>query len=211
MLADVSGGSESPSMARKILSWKASSSEKDILCWNNLRTLNQRVVDLSEDIIKALTGCEVSQIGKMAKLFSKSKLDDEGASWLVTMEGDNGTDSETIKNVGALLCQLRGTLMETRQNLKLMGELAQIPVEPDEQTALANATMELPGVVASLVPGAGGYDALVVIYVNTTQVRDQICEMWNNYKPLAVCPLAVQFAAYGDGLKSESETPQYSK
>ena len=212
MLADVSGGSESPSMARKILSWKAAasaSSEKDISCWTNLLSLNQRVVDLSEEIVKSLEGCNANRIAKMAKLFSQSKLDDKASSlsWMASNETES---DQTTRKVGSLLCDLRGTLVETRKNLKTMGDLAQVPVEPDEQTNLANATMELPGVVASLVPGAGGYDALVVVYVNTTQVRDQICKLWTNYKPLAVCPLAVQFAPYGDGLTLESETPQYN-
>ena len=205
MLADVSGGSESPSMARKILSWKVASS--DISCWTNLLALNQRVVDLSEDIVQSLEGCTANRIADMAQRFSQSKLDDKTALWATSHETK---DDQVTRKVGRLLCELRGTLLETRKNLKTMGDLAQVPVEPDEQTHLANATMELPGVVASLVPGAGGYDALVVVYVNTTQVRDQICQLWTNYKPLAVCPLAVQFAPYGDGLTLQSETPQYN-
>lgn len=203
MLADVSGGSESPSMARKILSWKAATEDKS--CWTNLRTLNQRVVDLSDDIVQLLKGCDTSKIAEMAKAFSQSKLDQE--SWSTNSSSSNA--DETTKAVGSVLCDLRVTLTETRKNLKKMGDLAEVPVEPEEQTDLANATMELPGVVASLVPGAGGYDALVVVYVNTQEVRDQICNLWTTYKPLAVCPLAVQFAPYGDGLTYESETPQY--
>lgn len=195
MLADVSGGSESPSMARKILSWKATAEDRS--CWNNLLRCNQEVVGTCDQIVAALKDADIAET---AKVLSTCKLDD---SW-------NGSSHEegTTKTVGGLLCQLRRTLVECRKNLKKMGDLAEVPVEPQGQTDLANATMDLPGVVASLVPGAGGYDALVVVYVNTHQVRDQICDLWRNYKPLAVCPLAVQYAPYGNGVTYEPNAPQ---
>lgn len=34
-----------------------------------------------------------------------------------------------------------------------MGNLAQVPIEPDEQTRLIDSTIKLPGVVFSAVPG----------------------------------------------------------
>jgi len=215
MLADVSGGSESPSMARKILSWKATSD--DISCWTNLATLNQGVVGICEDIVRALpANATTTSIAEMTKVLSQYKLDaGNGEEWIhKSKSNSNGNDDDKVdeatQNVGNHLCRLRKTLLETRRNLKQMGELSSVPVEPEEQTQLADATMELPGVVASLVPGAGGYDALVVVYVNTPDVRDKICNLWTNYKPLAVCPLAVQFAPYGDGLQYEAEVPEYN-
>jgi phosphomevalonate kinase len=199
MLADVSGGSESPSMARKILNWKVSS--EDISCWTNLLKLNQQVVDISDQIVEALKGSGRSVIKDMTNTFSGRKFD---GSW----ESTNGDDDAT-NTVGKLLCEMRATLLETRKNLKQMGELAEVPVEPDEQSKLADATMDLPGVVASLVPGAGGYDALVVVYVNTPDVRDKVCELWRSYKELTVCPLAVQYEGYGYGVQYEAENPKY--
>jgi len=204
MLADVSGGSESPSMARKVLHWKVTAEDKS--CWTNLAHLNERVAKLCDDIVQSLEDCNANRIAEMTQALSQCKLDE--ATWTANKNNSTSIDESTHKT-GKLVCDLRRTLTETRENLKRMGDLAQVPVEPDEQTNLANATMELPGVVASLVPGAGGYDAMVVVYVNTTQVRDHICHLWTNYKPLAVCPLAVQFAPYGDGLAIESETPEY--
>ena len=201
MLADVSGGSESPSMARKILNWKSSSD--DISCWNNLLQFNQQVVDITDKIANFIKGLDATSIAKMAVTFSEIKLGEEGAS-----SSNNAQESTTALS---LLVELRKALVETRKNLKNMGELADVPVEPDEQTELANATMDLPGVVASLIPGAGGYDALVVVYVNTAKVRDSICDLWTNYKALKVCPLAVQFGEYGDGVRYELETPEYKQ
>ena len=198
MLADISGGSESPSMANQVLTWKASSD--DTSCWTNLLKYNQRVAEISSDIVGTLEGTDKSSIAEMAQTFSKCKL--EG--------GWKGSADENTDKVGNLLCDLRSTLLECRKNLKKMGDLAGVPVEPDEQTQLADATMELCGVVAALVPGAGGFDALVVIYVNTQEVRDSICGLWTNYKDLAVCPLAVQYAPYGEGVNYEATAPEYT-
>ena len=47
--------------------------------------------------------------------------------------------------------------------LRALGEVAGQPVEPPEQTALADATAALPGVVGTSVPGAGGHDALFAV------------------------------------------------
>ena len=46
------------------------------------------------------------------------------------------------------------SFLEIRKSLKQMGDAAGVPIEPDEQTALCDATMKIPGVVTALVPGA---------------------------------------------------------
>ena len=93
-----------------------------------------------------------------------------------------------------------------------MGNAAHVPVEPDAQSFLADETMKLPGVVAAGVPGAGGYDALFVIYVKGSDtddgrsdlVRDQIGNLWREMSDrndqVVVCPLSVRAAGAGSGL-----------
>ncbi|KAL7570177.1 hypothetical protein ACA910_020013 [Epithemia clementina (nom. ined.)] len=41
--------------------------------------------------------------------------------------------------------------------------------------------MALPGVIAALVPGAGGYDALACIYINTDSVRNAMDQLWSTW------------------------------
>jgi hypothetical protein len=48
-----------------------------------------------------------------------------------------------------------------------MGESSGVPIEPPQQTRLADATMALPGVVACGVPGAGGYDAVYALVLHS--------------------------------------------
>ena len=45
LLADVCGGSESPSMARKVLQWKEQPNRKERY-WENLASINNEIVDL---------------------------------------------------------------------------------------------------------------------------------------------------------------------
>ena len=173
LLADVCGGSESPSMAKKVLQWKQQPNREPY--WENLATINNEIVALWSE----LQDLDVNQLS------SRTYKDWEEDS---------------------ILQRIRVAFLQARKNLKAMGEAAQVPIEPDEQTALADATMELPGVVAAVVPGAGGYDALACLHVDSDQVRDSIAKLWANWKGDGkACTLAVQAGSYGDGLRHETD------
>lgn len=174
LLADVCGGSESPSMARKVLQWKQQPDRK-AKYWENLAKINDEIVALW------------------------SELNDVNVQELSTQTYKDWKEDSILR-------KLREAFLEARKNLKAMGEAAQVPIEPDAQTALADATMELPGVVAAVVPGAGGYDAIACLHVDSDQVRDSIAELWANWKGDGkVCTLAVQAGSYGDGLCYEKD------
>mmetsp|Transcript_14516 Transcript_14516/g.18959 ORF Transcript_14516/g.18959 Transcript_14516/m.18959 type:complete len:468 (+) Transcript_14516:104-1507(+) len=162
MLADVSGGSESPSMARNVLSWKktATSENGSVPHWDDLATLNPQVGLLWQDLNlhSAPTPQEVEAL-------ASARADE----WNMDTP------------LGQTLHKLHKTLQETRAQLKEMGEKAKVPIEPNEQSSLADATLQIPGVVAALVPGAGGYDALACIYINTETVRNNIAKLWSQW------------------------------
>lgn len=212
LMADVCGGSESPSMARKILDWKKNKRKvgfMDDYYWKDLKRCNKRIVSLLSDQFTTETFRDgLQRDGAMIistrtaeqwkKPMPSSWYKFEGSSWDVAMK----------------LLDLRMAFVESRQNLKGMGKAAGVPVEPDEQSALADATMKLPGVVAAGVPGAGGYDALFVIYVKgpatndgrSDKVRDEIGNLWREMSDenneTVVCPLRVRAAGSGGGLCS---------
>ena len=87
-----------------------------------------------------------------------------------------------------------------------MGDYAgNVPIEPDSQSNIANATEAVPGVITCGVPGAGGYDALHVLYLKGNQtyngksdsVRDEIAQLWRNLSctdEVNICPLTVRCA-----------------
>lgn len=212
LMADVCGGSESPSMARNVLDWKKNKRKlgfMDDYYWKDLKRCNNKIVSMLSDKLKDQTFLDgLRRDGAMIistrtaeqwkKPMPSSWYKFEGSSWDVALK----------------LLDLRMTLLECRQNLKGMGKSAGVPIEPDEQTAVADATMKLPGVIAAGVPGAGGYDALFVIYVkgpetnggNSDQVRDEIGNLWRETsrknEETVICPLSVRAAGFGDGLRA---------
>lgn len=202
LLADVRGGSESPGMARTVLQWKAglvaaaaasaavsrgadvdsataatAAAPVEIPHWTALARLNSKVVDL------------MSQL-------SSGRGDGDGVDYdqLAALPAGAWPERSPLK-------ELHQTLQQVRTHLREMGEQAGVPIEPAPQSALCDATMALPGVVAALVPGAGGYDAVACLYVDRPAVLDAIGKLWASWKDPSICPLAVK--ACDGGLRVE--------
>jgi phosphomevalonate kinase len=196
IMADVSGGSESPSLASAVLAWKKKQMEdglKPIPHWDFLVKTNQQIVDLLQ---------------RVASRTVVSTVDIERLSLVFSSDVSNGDSlPEHLAEVGELLVELRQACLESRRHLKAMGEAVGVPIEPDEQTALADATMRIPGVIVALVPGAGGYDALACLYINDQRVRQAIGKLWTGWSQSIVCPLTVQAGGYGEGIRLEEELP----
>lgn len=194
-MADVAGGSESPSMARRVLAWKNKQIEEGkqpVPHWDDLVHINQRIVAL------------------LQRIAALPDFNDEEKRMLAE-NSINGWSSEVFAaanlfEAAKILSQLQEAFMESRRHLKAMGDAAGVPIEPDEQTALADATLRVPGVVAALVPGAGGYDALACLYIDHPAVRQQIGEIWAKWSPTKVCPLTVQAGKNGEGVRVEEST-----
>jgi len=180
VMGEVSGGSESPSMARSVLAWKnAHQNSENVPFWNDLEETNKSIISLLKTLDRiTLTPSEIRMIASTR--LSEQELADDKHRELVDE-----------------LHSLTRLFKKSRELLKAMGLAAGVPIEPDEQTALADATAELCGVVVALVPGAGGYDAIACLYLNDMKVRQSICDLWT---ASGVCPLTVQAGDSGEGL-----------
>ena len=178
LLADVRGGSESPSMARTVLKWKASQDkDKEVPHWSALSKLNPKIVELIQQL--SASGSDAVDYDSLSKLPA----------------------SEWPSDKDCPLLSLRDTFNQIRTELRSMGEAADVPIEPPPQQDLCDATSKLPGVVTALVPGAGGYDAVACLYINRPDVVKSIGELWSSWTSPIVCPLAVR--AGDDGLRLE--------
>lgn len=59
--------------------------------------------------------------------------------------------------------------------MRQLGQLSKAPIEPDEMGRLIQTVIDsVPGVVGGGVPGAGGYDALYVLYIDGDGRREEI-------------------------------------
>lgn len=81
---------------------------------------------------------------------------------------------------------IASSLSQIREKIREMGKLSGVPIEPPEQTELIDAvTAAVPGVIGGVVPGAGGYDAVVLLVqddeVTITEVK-AFLKKWTDEK-----------------------------
>ena len=216
IMADVCGGSESPSMARKVLQWHKEYKTKDSTnnddddddnndddYWEGLKKINLELNALFQQLKATMDTMNIQELNELLSSLSKMNAD----QW----HNDNS-------ELGKQLIMIREAFLESRSLLKAMGEAANVPIEPDEQTNVADATMEIPGVIAAGVPGAGGNDALFCLYIKGEEtsksdiVRDSIAKLWGEWKGCegqdedkVVSPMGVRAVGWGEGLEIKSE------
>jgi phosphomevalonate kinase len=166
VLADVCGGSESPSMAKAVLQWKHLHLEESGPIWEALQRNNAKVIELMQQLNTTNTTTNTTSM-------------DYDYDYYDTLSKQPSSQWPTESP----LRRLSDTFMEIRKLLKEMGDrVGNLPIEPDEQTRLCDATMALPGVVAAVVPGAGGYDAVACLYIDRPGVLGGIETLWGSYE-----------------------------
>ncbi|KAG9314735.1 phosphomevalonate kinase [Chiua virens] len=149
VLADVSAGSNTPSLVGKVLKWRREKADQADALWAAIDTSNQTLAahlrhlsDLSEQ----QAGLYASAVTRMSGAPSSEWLD--------------GVESE--KPIVEAFLDLRETSENTRGLMRQMGKAAgeEVHIEPDTQTELLDASIAQKGVICGGVPGAGGYDAI---------------------------------------------------
>jgi len=225
MMADVSGGSESPSMAKAVLQWRRKQQQQSAdgsSCphWDDLATLNPQIVALLQQLETATANLDDDVLATLQQQLVDTRPDDWSCITASSRSGggDGGTctapsAAATVPVVAQLLAQLHTAFVQARRHLKAMGVAAGVPIEPDAQTALCDACRQVPGVVAALVPGAGGHDAVACVYINTAAVRQAVADLWADWKgqdgseDQTVGALTVQGADFGEGVRVEPAFP----
>jgi len=101
------------------------------------------------------------------------------------------------------LLALREHFFTIRELFRKIGDLADVPVEPPCQTKLCDATMEQPGAVICGVPGAGGFDAVFAVVINSC--RSNIERFWAEKTDAQVCALLLRESRAHPGILLSSE------
>ncbi|KAI5452402.1 phosphomevalonate kinase [Naganishia albida] len=191
VLADVDAGSDTPSLVGKVLKWRKENPETAEASWTALDRYNRNV----EEHLRTLT--------RLSEQDSEAyKVALRAASARRLMGGKAASEE-----VSRTMQQLSESLQHVRKAMKDMGEASGVPIEPDEQTRLLDACLEIPGVIGGGVPGAGGYDAIYLLIAEpeqsthgTTSETDTVAQverLWQDWKELSVCPLASRADAGG--------------
>ncbi|KAI1007930.1 hypothetical protein K3495_g307 [Podosphaera aphanis] len=98
------------------------------------------------------------------------------------------------------------SLERMRHQIRHMSALSSVPIEPPQQTALLDTvTKTVGGVIGGVVPGAGGYDAIVLLVKNERVVMDDLMaffKTWNEQRCENVKLLSTMGA--DEGAKAEN-------
>lgn len=183
MLGDIHhGGSSTPGMVVKIMTWKKSVASQADNLWEQLKASNARYVSALQSLLQSATSAPERYQKAMSTLQSVVLSNHTAA----------GTEEEAVLH--AHKCAL-----ESRQLLRQVGEAAGVPVEPTELTGLLNDTAAMPGVFATGCPGAGGYDAVFALVIGE-ETAAAVEAFWESKQ---VCPLLVREDPHGVMIEGE--------
>jgi phosphomevalonate kinase len=90
----------------------------------------------------------------------------------------------TILSEGKL-DEIRPAVADIRELIRAMGTQSGVPIEPESQTSLLDALMEVEGVYNGVVPGAGGYDAVALLMNDDEATENRVKEFlakWSKEK-----------------------------
>lgn len=175
VLADVRGGSETPSMVRKILAWRRERPDEALEVWTRLSEGNRRVEMLLNGLSDAARASPRAYRRALAACAAT-----RAAAWAASSDA-----------VARRMVQVRAAFADVRGLLRRMGVAAGVPVEPESQTALLDHTEAQPGVLLAGVPGAGGYDAVFALALSDA-VADGLDAVWRGFSGASVQRLPVQ-------------------
>lgn len=85
-------------------------------------------------------------------------------------------------NIDSEFTEVNTLIQRTRHHIRTMTRRTGVPIEPSVQTELLDSASEIDGVIGGVVPGAGGYDAIVLLIRDDPAVIDRLNERFANYE-----------------------------
>lgn len=76
---------------------------------------------------------------------------------------------------------LCGLFVAVRSLIREMSMKAQVPIEPKAQTDLLDTCCRVPGILGGVVPGAGGYDAIILLVEDREEVLEALNRVLATY------------------------------
>jgi len=188
LLADVDAGSNTPSLVSKVLAWRKDKPEWAKQLYNIIAASNQGLAD-NLLRLRFLHAADASAYDRSVES-AAAQLSSEWDAVLKTLPKDADDDQAdddtcivdirvTPRTVLQALIDVRNSLRSIRAGMRELGQRAGVPIEPPEIGSLIkNISDQVPGVVGGSIPGAGGFDAFYIIYLNTSQSARNLSQLW---------------------------------
>ncbi|KAL4565142.1 hypothetical protein LXL04_029227 [Taraxacum kok-saghyz] len=168
-----SGGSSTPSMVGAVKNWQKSDPQNSSNTWRQLSEAN------------ATLEAQLNLLNKLAEQHSETY---KSVIYTCSMyQSDKWIEqtSEAINlEIVKTLIGARDAMLNIRFHMREMGKAAGIPIEPESQTQLLDATMNMPGVLFAGVPGAGGFDAVFAVTLGDS--GQNLSKAWSSHNVLAL-------------------------
>ncbi|KAI9839695.1 MAG: phosphomevalonate kinase [Thelocarpon superellum] len=195
ILCDVDCGSQTVGMAKKVLAWRAECPEQAEELWYQLNNENG-LLHTHLNIVNA----QANDQGDLSQAWDRD-LDDIARA--PTPRGIGARPEEDRLWLGQYV-QLQLNILAIRHWLRSMSISTGVPIEPPMQTRLLDICSKIPGVLGGVVPGAGGFDAIVLIAIDRAEVDTNLHEVlnkWNDTQETKVHRLEVKQST--DGVREE--------
>ncbi|KAF2266759.1 phosphomevalonate kinase [Lojkania enalia] len=136
-------------------------------------------------------GSETPGMVKKVLEWRKQNAEEADAVWNQLQRGNEALAAELTRLAGAeeqnsdvldKYSTLREIIIENRKLIREMSAASKVPIEPLQQTILLDAVSNLAGVIGGVVPGAGGYDAIVVLIEDKDEVIAELKKLLAGWK-----------------------------
>ncbi|CAL0305441.1 unnamed protein product [Lupinus luteus] len=167
------GGSSTPSMVGAVKKWQKSDPEKSLDTWRRLSEANSAL----EVQLNFLSNLAKEQWDAYKSVIESCSI----------LRSDKWIEQASEPSKEAVIKALLGAkdaMLGIRYHMRLMGEAAGVPIEPESQTQLLDATMNLEGVLLAGVPGAGGFDAVFAVTLGDS--GRNVTKIWSSSNVLAL-------------------------
>lgn len=182
-LADVDAGSNTRTLVGSVSTWRKEKPEWAAQLYRVVAAANQSFAD-------GLLGLHVaaaSNPGEYAAVHA-------ALAALHSTQWDKYRDEHPSHAADAFV-DVRNSIRSVRAGMRELGVRAEAPVEPPEMTSLISASVDsAPGIIGGGVPGAGGYDAMYILWLDAgnAALPAGLLELWKTWPDLSVGALTCE-------------------
>ncbi|TPX58081.1 phosphomevalonate kinase [Powellomyces hirtus] len=205
LLADIDAGSSTPKLVSQVLAWRKANAEEAQVLWSKLGAENS-ALEMHMRELASVAASDINAYNTVVDALAK----ENAALWSSSLPATNDGKKRRGSPIRDLFMSIHQSFQRIRGHLREMSDLTNVPIEPEEQTRLLDACLEVPGIIMAGVPGAGGFDAIFCIALSDA-AREQVEGVWKSWTEMAVAPLLSRESNAGiSRIESESDVPGLS-
>ncbi|CAG8982517.1 hypothetical protein HYALB_00002297 [Hymenoscyphus albidus] len=168
------GTPNTPGFATRVKEIVENTPSKEGLKWDTEISPNSVTIPKDFALIMCDVDCGSETVGMVKKVLAwRAENPDLSKKLWDDLQARN-EKLGTCLSTAADLEETTEALSAIREKIREMSSLCGVPIEPAEQTQLLDALTGIEGVVGGVVPGAGGYDAVVLLVRDDAETKGRI-------------------------------------